>query len=246
MSGKNLVFLLLFFLLEMSTIHPLFGQETTQGTPNEWASPAKVWTDSLWKDIGNSDDWRFAALSTKVWRYYLVYTLDKEGTGNLSAYTSIVATAPTCGFDTYNWITRICTTYLRGGYSYRLKGYARVGLKWSLDGDILKLTYSPKSTVTSSMEATLASTFEDCTDYGGYRQQLIAESKEDMKTNPELAEHKETAETYLQIILWLCHAETDYFKVFSISDTKMVVAPIYFNNGEATLGDVIELKVRTP
>jgi len=187
----------------------------------EWHSPVKTWKRKLSGTL-------------------LKFTFSQGGTGYVNIVKKFVFNVPVAGSDQYNYHTQSRDRHLRGGYESTITGNARVTFKWTLKDDVLNITYNPLNTVSYNVSAAMTSTFEDCSDWGNYRKNIIAQSKRDIVTNPDVARQKQVLkESLVDFVEYNCK-NADRFKVCFITDGVMGLSHIL--NGEYDINKIIRFE----
>jgi len=199
-------------------------------TEKEWSSIAKTWDDGKLHKVHDEEmyDSRFHFIRQYLPYYRTTFTFSENGkgfqtvSGKSTVYATLINTSYSNGLS---GIDRRSGSSVRGGYSYTTEGTAKNNFTWEIrDGHlILVFGNSPTANVTVSM----TDKFEKV--HQSNRQQMIAQAKRDLASNPEVAEQKKNVTTALKI---LSGSDVRVYQIMAISQHTLRLIPAYLDNND--------------
>lgn len=197
-------------------------------TEKEWSSIAKTWDDGKLHKVHDEEmyDSRFHFIRQYLPYYRTTFTFSENGNGfqTVSGKSTVYATLINTSYSNgLSGIDRRSGSSVRGGYSYTTEGTAKNNFTWEIrDGHLfLKFGHSPTANVT----VTMTDKFENV--HQSNRQQMIAQAKRDIASNPEVAEQKKNVTNALKI---LSGSDVRIYRIMVVSQHTLRLIPAYLDN----------------
>lgn len=197
-------------------------------TEEEWSSIVKTWDDNKLHKVKDDEmfDSRFHFIRQYVPYYHTSFTFSADGkgfqtvSGKSTVYATLINTSYSNGLS---GIDRRTGSSVRGGYSYTTEGTAKNNFTWEIRDGHLILVFG--NSPTANVTVTMTDKFEKV--HQSNRQQMIAQAKRDMSSNPELAEQKKNVTNALKI---LSGSDIRVYQIMVISQHTLRLIPAYFDN----------------
>ncbi len=197
-------------------------------TEKEWSSIVKTWDDNKLHKVKDDEmfDSRFHFIRQYVPYYHTSFTFSADGkgfqtvSGKSTVYATLINTSYSNGLS---GIDRRTGSSVRGGYSYTTEGTAKNNFTWEIRDGHLILVFG--NSPTANVTVTMTDKFEKV--HQSNRQQMIAQAKRDMSSNPEVAEQKKNVTNALKI---LSGSDIRVYQIMVISQHTLRLIPAYFDN----------------
>jgi len=217
-------------------------ERITYCSTSDWGTIAKTWECPTWQKITDEEekyDKRLYIVQQQQGLSYYYKTsisFNKDGTGyqTFTVAPEMIAQQIRTGYSNgLSGEDRRTGSSIRGGYKFTINGTAKTKFKWEINKDhyLLAITYDSEPSVTTS--AAMTDKFENV--YPANRAQHIAQSKQDLSTNPEVKEWNEKVAQGLKIL-----AQQGKFRLYEIeliSNHTLRLLSMWVEGGEPVPGE---------